>query len=584
MFFSAPAVLSAALIAMQLPHVKPLNYQHMLELFQQNCSAILRIPIREGAPTALPGNDNTSVECPPWFQSSGDEDCSIGPFLHDIIQENGATLQTFLLECNCMTVEKNGTLTVGACLYTCNAITGYFPLPCRTSELNNFTCMDLNRDGRLCGECTEDHAPPVYSYDLRCVECKNYHYNWLKYLGAAFLPLTVFFFVVTIFSISFTSPRLSGVVTVYQMMANPIQLSVLVSLNDSGLLLLNKTLVKCLTSLVGVWNLDFFRLAYDPFCLHPNMTTLHTLALDYAIAVYPLVLIMVTYVLVSLHDRGFRPVKLICGPFGRLSRKLKQPWDVKTSLIDVFASFIFLSTSRLLSASFILLIPSYSYSLKGSTLTSTSYVFNAPNVAYLSSNHLPFALTAVVVILLLNLLPMMLLFVYPLKSFQRLLNKLNVNSNSLRTFIEVFQGSFKDGTSGTRDYRFFSGFLLLFEVVLSLLFWLIRGIFYYPSASICILLYCILIASCQPYKRRQDNYITVAMLASFLCTYVGLTFNVVLHKTLHPLLHYTYPAANVLFYSSCVVIGMGSAIPFLYLLGLVIVLVYTKVIRPQCIA
>lgn len=471
--------------------------------------------------------------------------------------------------------EDSGILTVGTCIYTCNAIHGYYPLPCDISMVNNFTCEDLHRTGLLCGDCVDGYAPPVYSYDLRCVECKDYRYNWLKYLAAAFLPLTFFFFIVTVFSISFTSPRVCGVVLVYQLMANPTQLRVLVSLCDSGLLLLSKNIVNILTSIIAVWNLDFFRMAYKPFCLHPRMTTLHTLALDYAIAVYPLLLIMLTYLIVSLNDRGFRPVKWICGPILKLSKKFKRHCSLKTSLIDVFASFIFLSTARLLSASFILLVPSSSYSLNSTSLrvSVTHYVYNAPNVKYFSQEHLPFA---IFIVLILNLLPMLLLFAYPLKSFQKLLNELNINSNKLRTFIEVFQGNIKDGTNGTNDYRFFSGFLLLLEFVLSALFCVTRSNVYYPIACVCILVYCCLLAKFQPYKRKLDNYINIIMMASFLSSYVGVTLNVIILRASHPLLDHKYPAFDTLSNISFILIGTGIVIPSLYLLGLMALLLHTK--------
>ena len=399
-----------------------LNYQHSLQLFQENCSMVLGLPSSLSAEDQGYSRVTNSSMCPPWWHQSTSADgrntCIHGPNLPGI-EHYYPTMQTMLSGCNCMT-EENGVLTVGTCLYTCNAIYDYYPLPCHISKLNSFTCEGLNRTGRLCGDCLEGYAPPVYSYDLKCVKCENYH--WLKYLTAAFLPLTLFFLIVTIFSISFTSPRVCGVVLVYQLMANPTQLRVLVSLSDSGLLLLHKNTV---TSIVAVWNLDFFRMAYKAFCLHPEMTTLHTLALDYAIAVYPLFLIVLTYVIVTLYDRGFRPVKWIADPIIMLSKKLKHHCNAKTSLIDVFASFIFLSTARLLSTSFILLVPSSSYSLNTTSLqvTLTQYVYNAPNVKYFSKEHLPFAITAIIIVVLLNLLPMMLLFAYPFKSFQNLLKK-----------------------------------------------------------------------------------------------------------------------------------------------------------------
>ena len=51
-------------------------------------------------------------------------------------------MQTMLLECSCMT-EEDGVLNVGACLYTCIAVKGDFPLPCHSSQLNDYICEDL---------------------------------------------------------------------------------------------------------------------------------------------------------------------------------------------------------------------------------------------------------------------------------------------------------------------------------------------------------------------------------------------------------------------------------------------------------
>ena len=522
---------------------------------------------------AAPGE---SAECPPWFhRGSQGAGCEAGPQLGGIIWQNMATLQMYLLECNCMT-QHNGTLAVGACLYTCNALTGYFPLPCDATDLNNFTCAGLNREGQLCGQCIEGHAPPVYSYDLRCVECKDYQYNWLKYLAVAFLPLTVFFCVVTVFSISFTSPLLSGVVLVFQTLASPEQINILILLRESGYFISSKSLLASVISVAGIWNLDFFRLAYDPFCLHPNMTTLEVLALDYAIAVYPLLLIVLTYAMVCLHDYNFMPVVWLWKPFRWLLKHFKQQWDVRTSLIDVFASFIFLSTSRLITASVSLLVPTYVYFSHNEFATHPTkkyYLLSSPTVEYFGWEHLPFALLALTLLLLLVVLPMLLLFLYPLRCFQRLLNRLQLNSHALRTFMDVFQGTFKDGTNGTRDYRSFSGLFLLFEFFIFVIFSQTMSSFYYPIASIVILVYCVLFITFQPYKHKLHNNITIAMGAAFLWAYWGNTINISLQGPQRSLPHHFQGGNVAVLCISDVLIGMGVAIPTLYLLGLVTVLV-----------
>ena len=186
-----------------------------------------------------------------------------------------------------------------------------------------------------------------------------------------------------------------------------------------------------MASVAGVWNLDFFRLAYDPFCLHPNMTTLQAQSLDYAIVSYPLFLIMLTYVMVNLHDRHFKPLVWVWKPSRWLLKHFKRQWDVQTSLIDVFASFIYLSTSRLITASLSLLVPTYVYCFHDETATHLVrkyYLIKAPTVEYFGREHLPFALLALTLLLLLVVLPMLLLFLYPLRCFQCLLNRLHLNS------------------------------------------------------------------------------------------------------------------------------------------------------------
>ena len=554
---------------------------HALDLWQleeRNCSAALNISFQRRHHTmgteAAPGE---SAECPPWFhRGSHETGCEAGPQLDGIIWQNRETLQTYLLECNCMT-QHNGTLAVGACLYTCNAITGYFPLPCDVTDLNNFTCAGLNRKGQLCGQCIEGHAPPVYSYDLKCVECKDYQYNWLKYLAVAFLPLTVFFCVVTVFSISFTSPLLSGVVLVYQILAFPIAMSIATLLLESGVLVLNKPLIAVLTSIAGIWNLDFFRLVYEPFCLHPNMTILHVQALEYAIAVYPLLLIVLTYMMVSLHDNNFKPVVWLWKPFRWLLKHFKQQWNVRTSLIDVFASFIFLSTSRLLTASFNVLMPTYVYFYHNEIATHPTmkyYLANAPTVEYFGREHFPIALLALTVLVLLVVLPMLLLFLYPLRCFQRLLNRLHLNSHVLRTFMDVFQGTFKDGTNGTRDYRSFSGFLLLNGFMMLMMFSWTLSSFYYPVAAIYLLLYCVLFIVFQPYKCRCHNYITIAMGTSLLSGYWGVFINVSLQGGMRHSVHYSFQGINHVFLCiSIALMGVAVITPVLYLVGLVSVLI-----------
>ena len=183
---------------------------HETGLLKRNCSALLNISLFEDD---MPGNKS---ECPPWFNKDNETGlCRAGPTLNGLIQQDMSTLQTSLMQCYCMT-EENGVLAFGVCLYQCLSITPYYLLPCQASQLQNYSCPPhLKRNGILCSKCIDGYAHPVYSYKMECVICKDYKYNWLKYLAAAYLPLTLFYIVVAMFSINFTSPMVIGVVMVY---------------------------------------------------------------------------------------------------------------------------------------------------------------------------------------------------------------------------------------------------------------------------------------------------------------------------------------------------------------------------------
>ncbi|CAI8008182.1 hypothetical protein GBAR_LOCUS5631, partial [Geodia barretti] len=121
-------------------------------------------------------------------------------------------------------------------------------------------CGDLNREGQLCGRCVKGFAPPVYSYSLRCVNCTDYHLNWLKYIGVAFGPLTLFCLLICLFHISATSPYLHGFVFACQMITSHTLARLLVNSNIFNPLDNWKTLIllsRMYLGLVSVWNLDF---------------------------------------------------------------------------------------------------------------------------------------------------------------------------------------------------------------------------------------------------------------------------------------------------------------------------------------
>ena len=70
-----------------------------------------------------------------------------------------------------------------------------------------------------------------------------------------------------------------------------------------------------LLTFYGFWNLDFFQYFIPSFCISSDMSTLHTLVLEYIVAVYPLLLTLVIYVCVEMYDSRVRVVVCVWRPF-----------------------------------------------------------------------------------------------------------------------------------------------------------------------------------------------------------------------------------------------------------------------------
>ena len=96
---------------------------------------------------------------------------------------------------------------------------------------------------------------------------------------------------------------------------------------------------------VSLWNLDFFCLVYTPFCLHPKLNNMQVLALDYLIAVYPMLLIFLTHIAVTLHDR-YPLIVTLWRPMQRVLTCIRKEWNIRGSLVQAFATFLVLSIER----------------------------------------------------------------------------------------------------------------------------------------------------------------------------------------------------------------------------------------------
>ena len=185
---------------------------------------------------------------------------------------------------------------------------------------------------------------------------------------------------------------------------------------------------------------------------------------------------------------------------------LPKFWKVRTSLIDAFTTFFLLTYVKIMNVSMDLLIPTQIYQL-GSNI-STVGLFYAPSVTYFGHNHLPYAIVALVVLIVFAITPLFILILYPFQCFQKLLSFIPLKWNILHAFIDSFQGCYKDGTEpGTFDCRWFSVLILLIRLFINFMIATTNpsdALFLYTA--ILAIIYLIAIINIQPYKMKAVRY------------------------------------------------------------------------------
>jgi hypothetical protein len=217
---------------------------------------------------------------------------------------------------------------------------------------------------------------------MNCILCPNGASNWWKYMLMAFLPLTAFSFTILFFKVNITSSHFLGFVFYSQAVSTPHVLRIyILVLKDRPLAL---RILRWVGVLYGFWNLDFFRLMYLEICLGTN--SLQTLVLDLIVGIYPILLMVLTYLFITLHDNNVRPLVIICKPFRAVRTVISRKWELRTSILDSFTTSILLSNVKVLSVVYDLLTPVYVYQLNSTGLTSnyikTVKLFYDPTISY----------------------------------------------------------------------------------------------------------------------------------------------------------------------------------------------------------
>lgn len=457
------------------------------------------------------------LPCPPGFRLNADyqcicdanayvgiEKCDMTDFIASITQGFWAGYITILEN---HTELATSICPVGFCTYNGSRPTmGAVKLPRSGSELEEAIC-DVNRHGVLCGECREGYTTYYHSRNLGCLEAKpvSCKLGWLFYLLSELVPVTMLFLFVLVLNINFNTGAVNGFILFSQVLDTML-------IDASGVIKFNEPITilsRGYQIIYGFFNLDMFSINVLSFCIWNNATPLDMLVFKYVTVAYSLFLVL--FVILFMRYGAAR-----C--FGRYY----SITALRNSVIHGLSGFLVLCYSQCLKVSFSIL-----YNVRLTTgHTEEPYqgrqlhrVFFNGNIIYLSPEHLPYAIPAIIILVLIGVIPPLVLLCYPLLNRLFILLKIEKSwlsrclnhAGKLKPLLDSFQGCFKD------KFRFFAGIYFFYRwpavITYALLFQL--SLFYTVLQGLLIVILTVH-SVCQPYQKLWHNILDTLLLADLI--------------------------------------------------------------------
>ena len=443
-----------------------------------------------------------------------EKDCKCGSDLDGIVSCVESEY-VFIKSQFCMTIHGDfGEEVVGRCPYTylkfndpnVTSIGLFYKVPPDIHNLDNVLCNRFNRHGLLCSKCNKGYGYSMYPDFRVCVKCqpKDFARNTVTYIAISFGPLTLFLVLVVCFRINAASAPMNAFIFISQVFTQPpFTRGFIRTIDGSFLPHSANVFMKILFSLYGIWNLNFFVSFIPRFCL-PHESAFDIIMLSYAIALYPLVVLVLLYLCIELYSRDFRILVWLWKPFHICYSRFKRHWDIRASIIDAFATFLLLSYTKILFISVDVLAPSTLWLKNGSTVGVVSY-FDA---SFKLSPNPRTVLTIIGILLLMficTLLPTILLLLYPCGFCQSCLTRTRLHFQSLHFLMYSFNGCYKDGTTYRLDCRFFAAFFLIARMVINIQY-IVLYYNYTTSVAITSIALAIAIAAMQPYRKAYSHF------------------------------------------------------------------------------
>ncbi len=451
---------------------------------------------------------------------------------------------------------SNDTLYMGMLLLK-NISESYLTL----NHSNDTQCRYLNRTGTLCGKCLEGYSVAVNTYSYDCILCNNHTnlvQNALVYVALTYLPYLILFLLIIFLNINLMSGSLSGFILYAQLIGSGVLELTIDRLPSQKYAYY---LQRVYRMSYGVFNLNSFSGILSPFCVSEDSNTLGVISLDYGVAIFPLVVIIVIWLVVSLVDRcnlrraKNRSLQTFASVQGNsessTSRKIGESIKKMFSrnFIHAFVGFIYLSYTKMSLAATLTLTTVGVFNQNGTYVTSTRLIYYASQYYFGQNEYLyPYGVIAITVYIIAVALPFALLggldFVNWLTGLEKcvLMRKL-WPSLTINSFLDAMRDCYRP------NRRYFAGIYFLFRLVMLMIFAFSSKLLTLVLCQLLLIfLMVVVVAIMLPYKEMLHNFIDILLLLNMAAI------------TLISIYLYSAPSDN------------GSTYPFeLYIFGTILI-------------
>ena len=436
---------------------------------------------------------------------------------------------------------------------TCNiSLEPHYKLPCLPQYIPYIDCCYNNSTDESYINCESKGV--LINNIYTCVECNEY--SLLVFFVIEIFVITVMVLLIMILNIQLTNGSINGVVFYAQVIMSIYSVYYYYYYYpDPENKILSFFEIPC-----NIFNLDLTQFMYNySICTSDRMTPLGAISFWYVIGFYPLLLLLLLYIWMTLYHKGFKYVVFITRPFHRCMARFWSMTGIEPSFTDSIASIYILCFTQLTATSFKIL--SFTPIIPGFNDTKFFYDIKQD---YFKGVHGAAGFFAILVLLFLIILPTLCILFYPFKWFQKLLDCLHLRKPLLITLADVFTGPYKNGTENTFDYRFMAGLYLLAKIfissqyIMSYFFILLIPI----SQAFCSFLLAVIVIIFRPFRRNIHNFSEFLMMfvvmgigcASSVASWYFLSYDSTISSDdiLYPILVIVIPVVNGLIFFSII--------------------------------